>query len=84
MDKRRSRDPQPLQLPSLETPEQERILYVEDEEGFTVRVPESKLEAWQRGQQEVKRGEYKPTQREAELLLSALERLARSAPKRRD
>ena len=31
---------------------QEKIYLMEDKDGFTVRVPESKLEAWQKAQSE--------------------------------
>lgn len=72
--------PQPLQLPSPK--EQEKILYLKDKNGFTVRIPESKLKAWEQGRGEVESGAYKPSEREIDRMLSLLETLAASAQER--
>lgn len=53
-------EPNGLQLPGLENSSsgrEETVYYMEAANGMTVRVPESRLEAWQAEQERQRRGE---------------------------
>lgn len=58
----------------------ENVYYLEAANGMMVRVPESKLDAWLKGQEEVRQGRYKPSQQRIDSLRSQIEELAASAP----
>ena len=70
---------QGLQLPSLQensTSQEETAYYLEAANGMTVRVPESKLEAWQAEQDRQRKGiGLELTEREKQFVDQILERI---------
>lgn len=53
-------------------PQQEEIYLMEDRDGFMVRVPASKLESWQKAQQEPPRPLNKAEQQVQEMILQRI------------
>lgn len=67
MDEKKMQPQQPEQQP-----QQEEIYLMEDEDGFMVRVPASKLESWKKAQQEPPRPLNKAEQQVRDMILQRI------------
>ena len=50
----------------------EKIVYLETEDGELVRLPESRVDAWIKAQEDVRTGKFRTSEEEAEQMMSLL------------